>query len=131
MTPFRVASVIVQLSQGLKGEAACERLAEGINLINESSIEGFDDKLFNSLVMPSFTRTVHNGHRFDIPVPEYVGQLIDTVADVFDPTGPGMMLRREQRLLIRTELKDDEADYLAEFTERFQEYVDTILPQSH
>jgi hypothetical protein len=126
MKSFTLSMMIVQLGQDLKSSVARERLASGITIINDMDIRDFDEKRFVTIAIPMFTRTVYDGHRFNIPVDDYVSHIGEVVHEVFDPAGPDMTLLKDGRTLPY----DEEADYMADLCGQFMIYIDTILPEA-
>jgi hypothetical protein len=121
---------ISDLSKGLTEKSDKGRLIEGVEYINTLSMAGFDDKLKNLILMPTFARSVYLKHRFDIKPKEYVDHLADVLQEEFRPDNQNRFVTKHGRVLVREEGPDNEADYIESIITRTFDYIDMILPKA-
>jgi len=71
----RLDGLIEALGAGLQTDEQRERLSSGVEALCMAPTGKFDQSTFNKITLPVFTRTVYDGHGFDIQVETYVEKL--------------------------------------------------------
>lgn len=107
--------MIASLCEGLDNEEARDRLTKGVLYSQCIEAQKLPAKEFNKTVIPIFAFTVHAGHRFDIPVTQYLDELVLAIDTHID------------KLIIDRDITnsiDVEEAYLKDLARRFMRHLD-------